>query len=511
EHTIAEGPFPALVRRVRPVPGPRGGLRPHSPRGGGRIGQSAGEERVHARGRRHARHPGGACGAACGVGARGAPPDAGGGRRLPRPADHREVRGDGGRVRAALAARAVACRAVRADPLPPPRRHPARVRREHGGRGARLRLPAGAARPRAAAGDGAVLLGRLGGGHACHPRALLDAGGHHAHAHHPQGDRPRQRAAGAQGGAGDPRQRRRGGADGLRGFQRPRPQREPGRAQAGVAGRAGRDPDAPGGGRGAHRPPHQVVLRADPARHRGVRAHRHRVQVPGRRLPGRGGPPPAGARGPALGGGDEGVPRRLPAVDEARHGPGVRLHRAPADRAADAGDRAGHQAGQPRPGLLRPGAVRAQQAALQDVEVPHDGAQRRGAASRAGRPERGDRARVQDPQRPAGHRGGALPPQDLAGRAAAAVQRDHGAHVAGGAAPHGRARRAALRPSLVHAPVQRASGDDGAVAGERPQQPGLRRLGDAGPEVHRRVVAGAGPPDPGPDDPHGGAGCGCGV
>jgi hypothetical protein len=53
------------------------------------------------------------------------------------------------------------------------------------------------------------------------------------------------------------------------------------------------------------------------------------------------------------------------------------------------------------------------------------------------------------------------------------------------------ARRRALLRRLAHAPVQRRAGADGALAGERAEQPRLRAVGAARPALHRPVVAGS--------------------
>ena len=60
-----------------------------------------------------------------------------------------------------------------------------------------------------------------------------------------------------------------------------------------------------------------------------------------------------------------------------------------------------HQARLARAGGVRPGANRAQSAALQDLQVPHDARGRRQGSRAARAPERGPRAGVQDQGRPA--------------------------------------------------------------------------------------------------------------
>ena len=79
----------------------------------------------------------------------------------------------------------------------------------------------------------------------------------------------------------------------------------------------------------------------------------------------------------------------------------------------------------PGPVLFRQERVGLRAPALQAPQVPHHGGRRRAHAGRPRRPQRGRRAAVQDPQRPPGHPGGAVPAPLQPGRAAAALERAH--------------------------------------------------------------------------------------
>ena len=64
--------------------------------------------------------------------------------------------------------------------------------------------------------------------------------------------------------------------------------------------------------------------------------------------------------------------QRAPGAGEARAGPDRRLAGARPRPAADGADRAGHQARQPRPGVLPPAPARLQQRGDPGLEVPLD-------------------------------------------------------------------------------------------------------------------------------------------
>ena len=115
-------------------------------------------------------------------------------------------------------------------------------------------------------------------------------------------------------------------------------------------------------------------------------------------------------------------------------------------------------------------------------------------------PQRDDRPGVQAAHRSAGHRARPLPAQVLARRAAAALERAQGRHVAGRAAAADPRGGEAL-PALAAA----AAGDEARahlpVADLGPQRLGLRALDGARPRVHRLLVAEARPQDPDQDHP----------
>ena len=90
-------------------------------------------------------------------------------------------------------------------------------------------------------------------------------------------------------------------------------------------------------------------------------------------------------------------------------------------RAVHARDRPGHQAHQPGSGAVQAAARRCAGARVHHPEVPHHGRRCARAARRAR--QRGGRPAVQDAPRSASDQGRTLPAQDIARRAAAAVQR----------------------------------------------------------------------------------------
>src|SRR5690606_4034510 len=177
-------------------------------------------------------------------------------------------------------------------------------------------------------------------------------------------------------------------------------------------------------------------------------------------------------------------------------------HRAARLRAALSGDRDRHQARQPGAGLLRPGAQRPQRPALHHVEIPLDGGGRRKEAGGVARPQRDERARLQDARRSARHEGGALPPPDLARRASAVLERPGRSDEHRRAATTASLRRRSLR-ALAPAPTLGQAGPDLHLAGERPQRDRLRGLDEARPGLHRPVVAVARLQDLLADDPRG--------
>ena len=91
--------------------------------------------------------------------------------------------------------------------------------------------------------------------------------------------------------------------------------------------------------------------------------------------------------------------------------------------------------GQPRTGVLPTDEDRSLRRTLRDRQVPDDGGRRRGSSRRGRLAQRGRRAAVQGGRRPTSDPDRCVPPPDVTGRAAPAVERGSRRDVLGGPAP----------------------------------------------------------------------------
>src|SRR4029077_10937526 len=92
------------------------------------------------------------------------------------------------------------------------------------------------------------------------------------------------------------------------------------------------------------------------------------------------------------------------------------------------------------------------------------------------------------------------PPQILARRAAAALERAERRHEPGWSEPAGAGGSPFLPPLASPAAVDEAR-PDLPVADQRPERYRLRSLDEARPSIHRQLVALTRPEDPAADDP----------